>query len=280
MSCLFVEQLTVIDCAYLDSQRGLVGQSWIVDLELEGALDRQSMVLDFGEVKKRLKRGIDRSVDHSLLVPQQAAGLSVARTGEELALTFETPLGRYEHRSPATAVSLVDAPGIDAASVTAYLVPRLQPLLPANVSALRLHLREERIDGASYRYVHGLKKHQGACQRIAHGHRSRLELRVDGIRNRALEEVFARAWQDIYLGTRADIVERSNGYLRFRYTAQEGHYELALPENRCDLLDSDTTVECIAAQLLERLSGELPQQRLEVRAYEGVMKGAIARTPP
>ncbi len=278
MSCLFVEQLTVIDCAYLDAQRGLVGQSWIVDLELEGALDQQSMVLDFGEVKKSLKRGIDHSVDHSLLVPLQAAGLNLARTGEELELTFETTHGRFEHHSPATAVSLIDGDRIDATSVTAYLLPRLQPLVPANVSALRLHLREEVIDGASYRYVHGLKKHQGACQRIAHGHRSRIELRVDGVRNRALEATFAHAWQDIYLGTRADIVERGNGRLRFRYTAQEGRYELALPEDRCDLLHSDTTVECIAAELLERLSAQLPERRLEVRAYEGVMKGAIART--
>src|SRR3546814_7361440 len=59
MSALFVEHLSVIDCAYLDAARGLVGESWIVDVELHGDLDGQSMVLDFGEVKKRLKRAIE-----------------------------------------------------------------------------------------------------------------------------------------------------------------------------------------------------------------------------
>lgn len=279
MSCLFVEHLTVIDCAFLDAGRGLVGESWIVDLELEGDLDEQSMVLDFGEVKRRLKRAIDRSLDHTLLVPRQAGELSLAEQSETVELLFRSDLGAFEHRSPTRAVSLIGCEVIDQAAVTAHLEAALAPELPPNVAQLRVALRHERIDGAFYHYTHGLKKHAGQCQRIAHGHRSRVEVRIDGRRDGALEQRVAAGWLDIYLGTRADVVLRGNGRVRFAYTAPEGRFELTLPENRVDYLDTDTTVERIADALADRLAPVACGELLEVRAYEGVMKGALARRP-
>ncbi len=276
MTTLFVDQLTVIDCAFLDVARGLVGESWIVDIELDGELDAQSMVLDFGEVKRQLKRAIDTSVDHGLLVPKLAPELQILDDGASLHLLFNSDIGAIEHRSPQVAVCLIDAAEIDASSVAAWLQPRQQALLPASVTALRLRLRHEQIAGAFYHYVHGLKKHQGACQRIAHGHRSKIEIEVDGQRAQDLEMQLARRWLDIYLGSREDIVARGNGRIRFAYTAPEGDYQLALPETHVDLLDSDSTVECIAEHLARILGTLRPETRVRVRAYEGVMKGAIA----
>jgi 6-pyruvoyl-tetrahydropterin synthase len=276
MSALFVEQLTVIDCARLDAARGLVGDSWIVDVELEGDLDGQSMVLDFGEVKKRLKHAIDGSVDHSLLVPRRAPQLRLDIAGDDCELAFAAQTGMIEHRSPACAVSVLDAAAIDADAVVAYLRPRLMAVLPTSVAQLHLHLRPERIDGAHYHYVHGLKKHAGLCQRIAHGHRSRIEIRVDGRRDETLERQIAAGWRDIYLGTRDDVVSRGDGRIRFAYTAAEGAYALALPEDRVDLLDTDSTVEQIAAHLARRLAPARAGRSVSVRAYEGVMKGAVA----
>lgn len=280
MSILFVEQLTVIDCAFLDAQRGLVGQSWIVDAELEGDLDRQSMVLDFGEVKRGLKRAIDDGLDHTLLVPAQAPGLSLAQGAQRSELCFDTALGPIEHHAPPQAVTLLACAAIDEATVTAHLQANLAPTLPANVTRLGLRLRTETIDGACYQYVHGLKKHAGQCQRIAHGHRSRLQIRIDGQRDAALEQNIALAWADIYLGTREDRAEQAGGRIRFAYEAPEGRFELALPETRVDLLDTDTTVERIAGHLARRVAARRPAAAVEVRAYEGVMKGALARVDP
>ncbi len=277
MTRLFVEQLTVLDCAYLDAQRGLVGESWIVDIELDGDLDEQSMVLDFAEMKKRLKRALDGSADHTLIVPLLHPGLQLQRQKERVGLEFHGPAaGPIEHRAPPQALTLLEARQVNNASLAAHLQPILAREVPANVARVSLQLRHERIDGAYYHYTHGLKKHAGYCQRIAHGHRSRLEIRLDGQRAAALEAGWSERWRDIYLGTREDLRLRQNGRLRFAYTAAEGAFELELPESRCDLLDSDSTVERIAEHLAARTAAEQPDSRVEVRAYEGVMKGALA----
>lgn len=276
MTALFVDHLTVIDCAYLDAQRGLVGESWIVDVEMEGDLDAQSMVLDFGEVKRRLKRAIDGSLDHSLLVPMRALELQLQQTDADVRLRFASMSGVIEHRSPVCALSLLPVVRIDAATAAAYLETTLKPILPANVARLSLSLRPERIEGASYHYVHGLKKHQGHCQRIAHGHRSRLEISLDGQRRPDLEAAQAQAWTDVYLGTREDVVAQDGERIAFAYDAPEGRFELRLPASTVDLLDTDSTVERIAEHLAHKLASAHPGQAVEVRAYEGVMKGARA----
>lgn len=280
MTTLFVEQLTVIDASFLCQRRGLVGESWIVDLELEGALDEQSMVLDFGAVKKQLKRAIDDGPDHTLIVPLQSpVQRSTTLADGRIHTVFEAATGRIEHRAPACALTLLDAPAVTAEALAQHLLPQLQAAVPANVARIGLHLRHEAIDGARYHYTHGLAKHRGACQRIAHGHRSRIAIALDGTRNAALEAEWASRFDDIYLVT-GDHVQADDGLqLSLSYTAPEGLFELSLPASRCYRLgtDTDSTVENIAEHLAEEIRLHHPGRAVEVRAYEGVMKGAIAR---
>ena len=50
-NCLFVDHLTVLDFSFVHPDRGIVGESLIMDVELYGDLDEQGMVFDFGDVK-------------------------------------------------------------------------------------------------------------------------------------------------------------------------------------------------------------------------------------
>ncbi|NQD37516.1 hypothetical protein HPT27_10795 [Permianibacter sp. IMCC34836] len=284
MATLFVDQLTVIDCSVLSPDHGLVGESWIVDIELTGPLDDQGMVLDFSAVKKQIKHAIDALVDHRLLVPLRHAGLHVAEKGERLELSFRDHRNQlWQHGSPLFAVCGIPVKAVTPETLAPWLQQQVQARL-ADGMQLQLRLRPERIDGAHYRYSHGLQQHDGACQRIAHGHRSRLEVQLGAQRSAEWEQRWAERFHDIYLVTRSHIetetVDNHAGtvtpMLNLRYRSREGEYTLRLPKARCHVLDGETTVEQIAAYLAQQTKQESGAAQVRVRAFEGVQKGALA----
>ena len=281
MTILFVNCLTVIDSSLLDPQRGLLGQSWLLDVELEGSLDDQGMVLDFGEVKKQIKRCVDQEFDHKLLVPAAYSGCRIEERDECRVICFQLASGAtIEHRGPLDACAPIDAECIDEATLAAAITCRLKPILPDNVHRVRLHLHTEEIQGACYQYSHGLKHHEGNCQRIAHGHRSRIQIFRDGERSPELESDWAQRWKESYLGTSADLKQEfsRNGtvYYHFSYISRQGQFELILPKSACYLIDTDSTVENLAQHICTTLKREHPASALRVVAFEGVEKGSIS----
>ncbi|MAR89529.1 MAG: 6-pyruvoyl tetrahydropterin reductase [Pseudomonadales bacterium] len=281
MSALFVNHLTVLDFSYADARRGILGESWIVDIELYGELDHQGMVFDFGAVKKQVRDAVESLFDHQLVVPSALPALQARELGQSLALSWQDQDGRdYRHLSPPSAVLQVTATEITPATMIPLLEETAMAAVPDNVSRVAITLREEEISGACYQYSHGLKKHQGNCQRIAHGHRSRLKIYRNGKRDPLLEQAWALKWRDIYIGTRADLAGQPSRegveYCQFAYDAPQGRFELELPAAQVYLIDTDSTVEYLAEHIAETLHREDPEHQFQVLAYEGVMKGAIA----
>ncbi|MBP8078912.1 MAG: 6-carboxytetrahydropterin synthase [Aeromonas sp.] len=290
---LFVRDLTVIDSSYLCERRGMVGESWLVDIEMSGELNEMSMLLDFGRVKKLIKSIIDEEVDHKLLVPTECPLVHVhALDNDESTVDLLRP-GRAIHlRCPAQGFAFIPAPQVDKESVTRYLLGVLAKRLPGNIKDLSLTLRSERIEGAFYHYSHGLKKHDGNCQRIAHGHRSPVEILVDGERDEELEFNWAERWADIYLGTEEDRValgelalsERAEAslkegdahYIGFKYVAPQGLFQLAMPAVEVEMIDTDTTIELLAHYIAREVKKQVGDKFVKIVAYEGVGKGAIA----
>lgn len=282
MPALFVDHLTVMDFTYLDQERGLVGESWIVDVVLQGALDEQGMVFDFGDVKKQIKRAIDESFDHKFVVPAQLPGLERDEQNQSLILRWTDTRGRqWQHSSPPDAVVLLPGDTITREAATRWLIDLLRRFVPVNVDAIKVNLRTEAIDGAYYHYSHGLKKHLGNCQRIAHGHRSRLEVFVDDKRAPEIEQQWAERWRDIYLGTVEDMVEQyrdnQQDYVGFAYRSCQGDFSLTLPADKVYFIEYDSTVELLADHLAQEIAASHPGHTIAVKAFEGVWKGAIAR---
>ncbi len=279
MQSLFVDNLTVIDFAYFHPQRGIIGESLILNVELFGELNDEGMLFDFSYVKKRIKSSVDALIDHKFLVARQEHRLNIEQSPKQLTLKLTTDNGEeYCHISPHEAVFMVDTDLVDRMSIANVIKDEISKILPDNVSKVNIELLSEDIKGNFYHYSHGLKKHFGDCQRIAHGHRSKIKVWENGEFSKKWSAHVAELWQDIYLATEEDIKKREiiNGqqFLTFEYHANQGLFQLTLPENRCFLMTTDTTVELIASFLAGYLKSKCLGSTFKVKAYEGIDKGA------
>lgn len=288
---LFVNDLTVMDFSYLCPERGMVGESWIVDVILHGNLNEESMVLDFGKVKKELKALIDEYVDHKLLVPAEHSYTTIQPVTEtdSVIVLFNRPEKLIALNCPADAYAFVYDEEVHKSSVSQYLREIIATHLPENVDNIELHLREEIITTPFYHYTHGLKKHDGNCQRIAHGHRSKVLIWLNEQEDVATQEDWAKRWCDIYVGTHEDLVEHdqlrsaltmlvadeATSYY-FAYESSQGEFELVMPKQECEIIKTDSTVECLAQFMADEIKKQNHESAVKVAAFEGVGKGAIA----
>ena len=287
---LFVNDLTVMDFSYLCPERGMVGESWIVDVILSGDLNEESMVLDFGKVKKQLKKLIDEYIDHKLLVPVEHHYSRVEhdKNSDRVRVDFIRPENKSIHLNcPAEAYAFVYSQHVTMLSVSNYLKDVIATHLPENVAGIELNLRAEVINTPFYHYTHGLKKHDGNCQRIAHGHRSKVVVFENQQESTKWQEYWAKRWCDIYIGSTEDIVDASETVFFmpdgdseqhhvFAYESSQGRFELAIPKTESEMIDTDTTVECLAQFMADEHKRLENNSDFRVMAYEGVGKGAIA----
>lgn len=284
MNRLFVDNLTVLDFSYFHPQRGVVGESWIVDVELLGELNDEGMVFDFGHVKKLLKKALDSGMDHTLVVPTQLTGLTINEPtpGETIELEFRNAAGElgFKYHAPREAVYLIDSDRVSLEAAKPVLEQHLNSLVPNNVAQVSINLRTEVIDGAFYHYSHGLKKHQGDCQRLCHGHRSRIEIFKDNRRDELAEQEWAARFADVYLVTEEDRLPDEDGLLHCGYQAEQGRFDVWLNPKHAYFMNTDTTVELIAGHLASELAKAHPEHHWRVKAFEGVQKGAIAEANP
>ena len=286
MVSLFVENITNLDFSFLSKTRGLLGETWLVDITLIGDLNSQGMIFDFSEVKKQIKNIIDSTADHKLLVPAICSRYQQynQNNGNYIDFIYQSDTGDIHYKAPKQAICCIPATEITIDSVSILLINAIKKYLPANVSDIKLSLHPEYNLDNYFHYSHGLKKHRGDCQRMAHGHRSRLEIKIDDNREYKLEKYWCNKWQDIYLVSEEDISnlqDKNNDYLEVTYQANQGNFYLKISKNNCYIINSSTTVELLAFYLAKTIYYNLNQKHIvEVKVFEGYQKGAIGYFKP
>lgn len=278
MTRLFIEGVTGIDCGILDPDLGLIGQSWLVDLTLEGPRNAQGMVIDFGIVKPALRDICQNSFDHRLLAPIQSPNLQTSHSNDGLRLEYTYSQGqKLSHLSPEASIRRIDAPTISRRILEETLSLELSAMLNGNDITVDIRLREAHQARANcFRYTHGLRQHHGECQRIGHGHSSQLEIRINDERSTADESTVVTDLLNKHIVASHDIISRNGDMVQLGYDAQAGRHELELPASRLFTLDGEATVENIAEHIAEDCKDRHAGKRVEVTVWEGIGKGAKA----
>ncbi|MEM6533625.1 MAG: 6-carboxytetrahydropterin synthase [Myxococcota bacterium] len=276
---LFVDRFTVLDFARF-APGGFAGESVYVHAEVDGALDEKGFLVDFGPVKKALKRVVDRVLDHRFAIPadypvERAPGLVHIRIPNIL-----------DYRAPTEAFAFIPG-GVDDARLCDFLAQEAMRAMPANVAAVRFRLEHEpELERQpSYRYTHGLKLHDGNCQRLIHGHRNIVEVFVDGSKSERGERELVGILADVHFAHADDLdvpmpvgVRGSEGLVRIAFDGSQGRFWAEMPATRVLPLNCEPTVENIATFARQWVSSSLNLniERVAVRAYEGLHKGAQA----
>ena len=108
-----------------------MGESWLLQLELDGALNEQGMVCDFGIVKKLTREWMDKTIDHALLVPTRMDNLKVEQAVGQTRVEWVYPDGQaFNCLSPSKAIALIDVEEITPESMAEWCRAQLIELIP------------------------------------------------------------------------------------------------------------------------------------------------------
>ena len=294
---IFLNDLAKLDSALFDPSKGIIGQSWRVDVTLSGSLDENGFVYDFGPLKKLVKQVLTSTLDHALIIPINSQAVQYRDIGggrecwklRSKPNRMETELA-WEYTCPTGAVYPLRCIALNRHVIEQELSRALRHRVSSNVHQISVSLREEDVEPteAVFRYTHGITNHNGLCQRLFHGHRSRIQVYVGDERRPDLEHYIVR---DIFNTSihiacpsqfKSGMIEpgsRGKGKenVVLSYQSNLGHFEASIPAERIFCVEGETSIEALSYAIAQFLSKEEAKgERVRVVCYEGIDKGAIA----
>ncbi len=128
----------------------LHGHNYRVRVELEGALDENSYVFDFGRLKRLMRRLCDE-LDHKVLLPLENPQIKLSEQDGGVAVAY----GEKRYLFPRQDVFLLPVPNTTAEMIARYLgrqvQEHLQGLGARNVTSLMVEVEESFGQSAFYR---------------------------------------------------------------------------------------------------------------------------------
>ena len=301
MITIFYHRVTSIDCSIMTPDLGPVGVSYWADVEFQGALDANGVIIDFALAKKQAKMIIDNLIDHHFIVAQSQGTCTEA--GAQL--IFQGKFGKDHlqsifYQAPRHSFLITPDKAIeDSSSVQDFLATTaadaIKEQLPSQVQQVKVYLslgeHDAKDNVVKFAYTHGLKKHLGHCQQMLHGHQGALlftgAAAVDvaqEVQSLLPSSVHFSAWDEVVNQTeilaKFPQIDRVGGTcpgidVEMAYQGSQGDFKLKLPGAQVYLLPHAPTIENLAIYWQQRMA-ERSSSALGVTAYEGLGKGATA----
>ena len=318
MTSLFLHNVTHVDCAVLGNNGLPSGLSFVPAFRVHGNVSGEEQVIeDFSSIKKRIKQLIDDpdyGYDHKLIIPM------VSDRAKEDPFYLHRPdtngvkleVGHIRINCPANAVRIIHDTSTQTSvepvlplirqSMEQYLSERLglkvEVFIPepqvVQPNGLHYFCPERHAIAYQFEYTHGLPKSTSwGCQNILHGHSSFIQLASDRFGDTkesqsfvdssltALAESIVAYLDEAYIVCK-DYYKNSNGLQTVQYESRDrGYFELHLPSDyNVVVIDSEPTIENIAAHVAKQFENELRENRVTSLAIsEGLWKGCLINLP-
>ncbi len=297
---IFIQDVTLLDCAILYPSIGPKGRSWHVDVIWEGNKDNNGVLFDFSLAKKSAKSTIDHEFDHKLLVkPSEIRYQSNSQiiiigsyknndTNSIFAInTYNNSVKRISRET------LIALDNDDVSLLEKEIAQSILRNSPENVKNVTVTLREHEQNTKPnyFSYTHSLCYHYGNCQRF-HGHSNIIEVYKNGKFDLDKSFLAAKKLNNSYIISRNYVIKQWNtkliqeliahcpeiedikeNLIAAQYKGTQGEVAVIMPKENVFTLDQESTVENLAEFMRKQFS--LNDDEIEIRAYEGLSKGSI-----
>lgn len=284
---LFIKNLDHIDISFFDPHKGIIGETYSIDVYVSGECDPFGYIFEFSDLKKNIKNIIKKTVDHKLIIPEKSKNIKYYKNLSNF--TYEFIVFGYSnkivYKCPENSVFHLESDNFDLVFFENELKNIIRSIL--NNDQIDISLKTQKHEN-QISYTHGLYKHDGLCQRLFHGHRSKIEIFYQGNRRCDLEKIFLKKFlfKNIHFVYKKHITNsdkyntdqicKKNDYLNINYNSSFGNFYAKIPGDFVFLCSKDVTVENIGEILLKNFSKYIGLYKdLSMRLYEGIDKGVF-----
>ncbi|KAB8027775.1 6-carboxytetrahydropterin synthase [Fluviispira multicolorata] len=299
LSKIFIQNVTLLDCALFIPNKGPKGKSWYVDIIWEGEKDETGVLFDFSLAKKSAKSTIDHEFDHKLLVKASQirfqSNSQIIIIGNFKSDKKETFFAINTYNNSIKKVARETIKALENDDVTELEKEIANAILrnsPNNVKNVTVTLREDDNKKKSnyFSYTHSLCHHYGNCQRF-HGHSNIIEVfhkgKIDPIKSTKAAKKLNNSYiiSRNYLANNWDsrlikeliehcpeIADSKDELIAAQYKGTQGEVAVIMPKANTLLMSCESTVENLAEYIRNQFGDDT---EIEVRAYEGLAKGSI-----